>query len=449
MARTILILLVLAGLQGCSTPKAATGAAPITQEELRDRLLTFGSAFTMSLTATADRLGAARTDRETRIYLLRLKIRTLELYSWAISSQEPTVAFLDLWSVCAQARLYFANGEGEARRLLGEGADAFVAVLTDLTEEIRGIGSAFMTTDQLAKASEDIEAFARANPRSGFSSQYDRPSSVAQGSALSSLSFIVDIPMSPFRAFEGVDAGAQAIHEFNQVAATMASIVAGLPQQLRWQSELMLLEADRAPAVDSALSSFKTLSDSIAGLQTTAEKLPADLRLQVSGVLDEVDARQANLQQTLGEAREAISDLDKAVVNADGLATTLDQVTANFAEAGRVWDETLKTFGHVFEIPGPPPPPDAPPRTGPSDLDNLVAITANATDAFTKLGGSLEELKAILEDDRLGERIDEVNSSAQALADTLMWRGMILIAGFFVAAVGYKLLVRRGTSAVS
>ena len=74
--------------------------------------------------------------------------------------------------------------------------------------------------------------------------------------------WVTAIPLSPFRALQGVDQGAQAIREFNDTAMEMSRIVASMPRLIRWNLELLALDVSQQGDIESSLESFDALARS-------------------------------------------------------------------------------------------------------------------------------------------------------------------------------------------
>ena len=84
--------------------------------------------------------------------------------------------------------------------------------------------------------------------------------------------------MSPFRALQGVDEGAQAIREFNDTAMEMTRIVAGMPRLIRWNLELLAFDLGQQGDIAGGLENFDSLARSAESLSQTAQELPETLR---------------------------------------------------------------------------------------------------------------------------------------------------------------------------
>ena len=80
---------------------------------------------------------------------------------------------------------------------------------------------------------------------------------VAQVPKQGAFAWLINLPMSPFRALEGVSSGAAAIREFNQTALQLTNRVALLPQQIRWQMELLLYDVEDRETVIQALRTHR------------------------------------------------------------------------------------------------------------------------------------------------------------------------------------------------
>src|SRR4029453_17527415 len=76
----------------------------------------------------------------------------------------------------------------------------------------------FLKPPQIALMREEVDAFAQAHPiQPGFAVQ-GMEAAVAAVPRQSALEWLIVLPMSPFRALEGVSSGAAALRGFNQTA---------------------------------------------------------------------------------------------------------------------------------------------------------------------------------------------------------------------------------------
>ena len=169
--------------------------------------------------------------------------------------------------------------------VMGAGADLFrrrtarrlVAASEELVEAARDIGRCFLSPAQQAKLEEQVTALAGIRSAASSYRRPCRPWSLwtAPGG---SFDWAVGLPLAPFRALEGVDAGAQAIRDFNATAQRFNQVVADLPQILRWNVELF----STTPAAAGGRARRATPSRSSHGVRRaspqTAASLPRELR---------------------------------------------------------------------------------------------------------------------------------------------------------------------------
>jgi ABC-type transporter Mla subunit MlaD len=205
--------------------------------------------------------------------------------------------------------------------------------------------------------------------------------------------------------------------------------------------------------------SIHSVSNSVAKAVDVAEELPGELQTQVSRTLDEIEAKQPQLQQTLREtgtvvdnARQTVTEVRGALNDANTTVEAADRIAANFAEAGKVWKPTVTEFRALYrELEGekdpnaPPPDPDAP-----DDLENLARTAEGLTSAAIELRGTVAEVRGLLE----SEAPDKINATAVATVDHaaekvsgivsgLIWQLLLLAFGIAVVVLGYRFAASR------
>ena len=341
-------------LNGCGSTSARTigrGIAPrtgqISKEELRERLDTFREFFKATLRRIANELNERVPTTRTEKTTLQMRARMVQSLSAMLDQDDPVVAFIETWALCTRFRIYLEEGEGSS--LFGEGQEVALNGARRLEKDIERIGNIFLKEDVFDMASKNVTQFAHNNPiRGTFSNVLVYATEVREEQPNPFLS-VLKVPMTPFRALEGVDRTASAIHQFRDTAERFSDIVAELPESSRWQLQLLLYDLEETDMTKSFLNSLSQVAESSRRLEESVKKLPDNIREQLVQFVEEVDRKQSSLQNTLQQAEKNTlavnASLDK-LVNAAG---ALDATAVNITETAQAWENAARATGHVVE----------------------------------------------------------------------------------------------------
>jgi len=498
--RAVIALLLVGGCSRLSLPPPAAGGhgeRQMSREELAAALDDFQDYYATSIRQAAGDLDAATTDPAIRKNTLLWQVRMIAACQTILKQEDALKAFLDVWTLCIRMRQYFEDGDG--RGLFGPHQDIAVRAARQIEADIERIGRMLLPEDRLAKAREDAQSFARANPiRGGFASTVARTPPAGED-APNTFQAILGLPLAPFRVFEGVDRGAEAIRDFTRVADRFTDHFEALPETTRWQLLLLLLDLQNDPTVNTTVASFERLSHSSERLSRSAETLPGQLRREAEALIEQVDARQANIQTTLQQADRTATTVHRALEQVDRAAATLEETARSVAEAGRAWDETARTIGRtVREISNRPPneatpagerafppspeprrPAEAPPAPlgfdgggapdgfssgrgeGTAALETAAGDRADFEQTVRTLGNTAvelqrlaEQIRLLIESPQLTAHIQEVDSrllgavgataeQARGLTDHAVGRLAGLIVLTFILAAAYRATTQR------
>lgn len=473
----LVFVAVLGSSLGCSdvvtTLRSVGGrhkeATAVTQEELRQKLDQFEDSFLAYVRRACDEVLEQDGSRRNRRLTLIWQMRMGPMLRNSLDQENPIGAMLDAWTLCIRMRQYLTDGDG--RQLFGAGQSIATSAAQQCEAEIEQIAHLVLTAAQLDQTRTRVREVAAGHRFFGeFSGTEVR--TAMTGTEDRVLQDVLAIPLTPFRWLGGVDETAQAIKGFTSVAARLTDVVQGLAADARLQAQLLLLETEDLETVQSALGSMERVSQSSERLATSAEKLPAEIRRELTGMLDELDAKQPELRQTLGETRVLVEKLDPA--------------GQRVAEAGDAWAKTAKSIEEMvasFRKPAKltggerndaaevaPPEPSAmrtpdrqaasspdEPKPGPAtpfDINDYrrtaesLTVTARELQALTlqirELGGSEELTRRV---DELTARVDGIvaqsAAAAHVLTDHAVWRLGQLAVFVFVLAGVFRLVVVR------
>jgi TolA-binding protein len=416
----ILGVLLLCVLEGCGQKARRTigsGLTPttgqITKQELGEQLDKFREYFKATLRQVANELNERVPGTRTEKMTLQMRARMVQGLNAMLSNDDSIVAFVETWALCTRFRMYLEEGEGST--LFGDAHDVALDGSKHLEAEIQRIGYIFLKEDVFDATRKNVTEFARNNPmRGAFSNVIVYATEVQKGQPNPFVS-VLKIPMTPFRAMEGVDRTASAIHQFSDTAERFSETVAELPESSRWQLQLLLLDLEETEMTKSFLNSLSRLSESSARLEKTAEKLPERLREQLTQFVEDVDKRQANLQQTLQQAEKTSLALNNTIEKLDQTVGSLSDTAKDVAVAAQAWENAAKATGSVVEGFGKVKP--SPQKEGSSfDIKDYRDTAEQTSRAANDIKALLAETEDLLESGRYNSVLNGLFLRAAGLA---------------------------------
>jgi methyl-accepting chemotaxis protein len=113
--------------------------------------------------------------------------------------------------------------------------------------------------------------------------------------------------------------------------------------------QLLLFDLEEADMTKSFLNSMTLVSESSARLEKSLEKLPEQLREQLTQFVEDVDKRQTNLQQTLQQAEKTSLALNNTLEKLDQTAGSFNAVAKDVTETAQAWESAAKATGQVVQ----------------------------------------------------------------------------------------------------
>ena len=431
-AGVALLLCSLLALGACNTipggryvrsiSRGEFGSNRISQQELRASLVQYASRFEATIVANADTISANTRNPVIQRRALRWKLGVTPVVNQAAFLREPEAAYVAMLTVATAMHDFLTAGSGgdafESQQQLAIDASA------DLLQAAIALGQTFLSERELARVTADVAKLVRTQPIRGEFVAEQVQTLITTTEASPMFDWVTAIPLSPFRALQGVDEGAQSIREFNDTAMEMTRIIASMPQLMRWNIELLALDITQQANIESTLQGFEEIARSAQTLSETAAELPETLR-------------------------ELLEETNRAGNSLVPLSQSLERSATAVAQAGTAWSQL------VAQMNQPPADPSRPSR--PFDIREWQQTAAQITSAATELRALLESAGTLAGSDQLAgplaeltARVEKVEAGSRALVNLAAWRALQLILAFFVLLFVYRRiegwLGRRATS---
>jgi hypothetical protein len=443
--KTWLVIALGSGLLACATTKREEKAAK-REEAVVIGLASLCDDINAGVQGAAREISLRTDDRELRRKMIVWQLRTMQACRRALQLPDPRWAFLDLWTLTYQTKLFVEEGAGQ--KLLGPLAPIAIEALEEVLGRIKASAEAVLPSNRLSQITEAARLWAERNPIEDDTISA-RPSPSRDTTGV--FDAILGVPAGVFSFGGGVKETAQAVEDVARVANHAVGAVEALPQTVRWQSELFLFTLAEDQTVRGLVKNADDASDAVVRVANTVEKLPN----RVKETIRDVEAVQPEFRKTLAEGRGVVelaqATVERAGENIDKLQETfpsVERTSANAKEAGQAWEGAfaqLNLLVHPPKDPNEPPRPPAPPF----DIKEAARTAEWATKAAGEVKETVIELRRIVEGQGLDERLAQVDSTTQTaldrtvaraedLIDRLTWRAMIVIVVFFVALLGYR-----------
>jgi methyl-accepting chemotaxis protein len=323
-----------------------------------------------------------------------------------------------------------------------------------IEERIEEIGRKFLKEDIFIETRKQVHNFANQNPITGTFSNIIIFATETKPGQPSTFENVISIPMSPFTALKGVDRTATAISDARGSLDNISAVVEHLPESVRWQLLLLMLEMEDIEAVKTILASMTKLSDSSAKLADSAEKLPERLREQISILVEDIDSKQANIQTSLDKGENTAIAVEKVFTTAGQTIGITGDVAKNVDEAAEGWKNAVDATSELIQVIrqwiAEMPKKEPSEKTSVSDYKDTAQ---EVTDAANELRALVTDVRGLLESETLSGHIEDVNNrvlgaidqsavNAQSVTDHIAWRIIQLAGAIFVMALLYRFISR-------
>lgn len=426
-----LVGLVALSLAGCTIfapqKKKETPQALI----LHTRLLRFSQLYAATISAAADQVADATEDRFVREATLRWKMGSIPLMHRVVSHEDPRCALVDAWMVCLRQRINFE--EGSLKDVFGDEQATALATAKEMEARIGAIARSELPPDAVDQAQADLEAFARGHPLEGkFQDQLMRAADRISAQSHPGVFRLLSIPIG------GLDETAQSIERVAAVGEAFTEVVSEMPQQLRWETQLFLLESTRTGPLGDALRDLGTLSVAMDSFAHSVRDLPERMRAELETLLTSTDDTLATARELVTEIRAMLADLEGPLESTRKTSAELNLAGGAWTSAGTAVDAAMTRISSMGDSS-----PDAEPA--PAGSDDSFKIS-DLTDAGTSLHGAAVEIRGLLGDlefpktDATVETpLDAATRRLEELVDTITLRAILLV-GVLLAGL---LLIRR------
>jgi len=404
-----LLALALAGCSALRLPNIARSSSELTREDLRQELADYANHFHLLVAQAADAIHASTKNAGVRKHTLLWKIQVIPLAEEAAHDDSPQEAFVSLLTLTVMMRRYLSVGAG--RDAFGEHQPLATEAARALETELLGIGTRFLGSEEMTRVQQEVEAFVASRPVGGREfALHSVRRTLANVEATSAFQRVVSVPLVPFRALEGVGDSASEIRAFNSTAREFVQSVERLPEQVRWQIELLLYDAEDRETTARALASFDALAQSAGRVSEATARLPADAR----SLLQDSSDTLTQLQQVIASARE--------------LAGPLQVTSEQIQQASSTWASILEPRESEGER--------APGR--PFDIREWESAVRELGTTAGQLERLLQELRATA-DSRIADTalapvtatVERIDAATRAWIDQVTWRiAALLLAGF-------------------
>jgi len=430
---------------GCQQMKSTTfGGRPtpetgqISEEELRGSLDAFEEYLKVSVEETVDKINKIDTTAKTRRTSLMIQMRTSQAINAMLDRKDPVVACIEVWGFLVRFRQYLEEGAG--RSLFGDNQNLFIEMAAQFEAKAEAISRTFMKNKIFEENRRNVYSFAQSNPIKTSFSNTIVYSTMAQEGKTSPFQSVINIPLAPVRAMEGVDRTASAVDRFTDKAVRFSNIIEELPESVRWQLLALLYDFEETEMTKSFLTSMSKFSDSSEQLAETTKNLPQEIRAQTSILVEEIDNKQANLQTTLDKAQKTLAAADQALAQADKTAASFQATVVEVNQLATAWDRAANSTQLVLSEINKLKPADKDPKAEPAfkieDVHDIV-------DTVNQTVGTIQNITVEIRDLVESKQLADYASMPDRLVNLLVWRLGQLITIIFFLALAYRFVVVR------
>ncbi|MBV8213222.1 MAG: hypothetical protein JOZ08_08350 [Verrucomicrobia bacterium] len=392
--------------------------------EVQDSLLRFADEYSMRMVGGVDdlRRGAGALSPAE---VLRLKI-AIDGEIWSIASGPNAVADLIDMTVFVTVMRMTLEDYWQPK-VFGKSALPMLAYSRSAEADIWKLAGKVLKPEQQTDLLQSIAAWHHQNPlgkslvalRSlDFASRVE---ALGQNEVRKPGSVFSLLNIDPLA---GMEPAVREVAQTRMFGERVLFVTQKMPTLLRWETELLSVNAVEMPAVQQLISNSTQLSVSVERFAFVAEKLPGQLSNEREEIVKALQTQEKDIASLMEQGTQFSTSLNTTLTTFDAL---------------------MKRFG-VGEPKSEEPPPNATPFRIQDYTESAAQIEATAG-RLTEFMGMLDRTMSSSKLDQFSAQVGEVVQQAQAggkeVVDYAFSKAILLVVAVLVAALIYRFLVTR------
>jgi hypothetical protein len=402
--------------------------------EVQQQLMRFADEFSARMIVSVEKLRLG-TNALDPAEALRWKI-ALGTETCSIASGPNAIAnLLDMTIFVTVARA--ALEEYWQPKVFGESARPMLEGCQNAETDIWRFASQVLQPAQQAELRAAIETWRRQNltPESvlsvramGFTLQVAQANQTGATKPGSVFSLLDLDPLS------GLDPATREIAQTRLFAERALYVMQKLPTLLRWQAELLSINAVDLPAVRQLVTNSTQIAASVDRFTRVAEQLPGQVSAEREEILKALQSQETQLTPLVNEMRETLTA-------GTAMSTSLNTTFTTF-------DALMKRFGVGETNSAGPPDTNSEPfriQDYTQSAAQLEVTARQLTEMIRTLDQTLDSTNLAKLSEQLGPAVQQAQTGGKEIVDYAFWKGILLVAIALVAALIYRFLVARLT----
>lgn len=249
------------------------------------------------------------------------------------------VVLLDSWLLCVKMSNFFEIGDGVD--IFRDDQTLAIDTSKQIVNMVEDVAAIFILPDKYPLVQKYIYDYALKKPYSGEFNDLKSSSLRLDSKSIKKLSKILKLPLLPVKTTKK---GKKSNNSFRTSASRFVDILEDIPQEIRWEIELILLTLDKNQSVYSALSSLERLTVSSEELTNIANNLPDDLRLNIEVLMKSVDENRST--KSILESLNTISEQTRVI--SETISSLPENIDSSFNETRRLIDHITWRVGEIL-----------------------------------------------------------------------------------------------------
>ena len=234
----------------------------------------------------------------------------------------------------------------------------------------------------------------------------------------------------------GMEPAVREIAQTRMFAERAMFVTQKMPTLLRWQMELLSLNAVAMPAVQQLVTNSTQITASVERFAAIAEKLPEQLSTEREQIFKALESQEKQLTPLVNEARQTLTAGTQMSTSLNTTLTTFDALMKRFGVGETNNATTPDTNAAPFRI---------------QDYGQAAGQFEKMARQLTELLGAVDETTGSNNLSRISTQLTPVVQQAQTggkeVVDYAFWKAILLVVVVLVAALLYRFLSARLTPA--